>query len=81
VEAIFFGGKGNDLLVGNVTDDVLVGGPGKDLLVGGGGNDVLIQGSHVPRGSPAGVLLGSLLRTSDDHDAGRLRDDVLDEDD
>ncbi len=39
-----FGGRGNDVLIGNSEDNVLVGGQGNDTLIGGGGLDHLDGG-------------------------------------
>ncbi|HZN67141.1 MAG TPA: Ig-like domain-containing protein [Tepidisphaeraceae bacterium] len=48
----FFGGPGDDVLVGSAFADVLVGGPGNDLMTGGGGRDLVIggEGSDTVRG-------------------------------
>jgi Ca2+-binding RTX toxin-like protein len=40
----FYGGDGNDLLVGSIRDDVLYGDNGDDRLIGGVGNDLLWGG-------------------------------------
>jgi Ca2+-binding RTX toxin-like protein len=42
--AFFYGGEGNDHLVGAPSDDILDGGPGNDILTGNGGDDVLVSG-------------------------------------
>lgn len=41
----FFGGEGNDMLVGGRRGDVLVGGAGDDTLIGGAGRDIIIGGA------------------------------------
>jgi hypothetical protein len=41
----FFGGAGDDILLGGTSDDLLSGAAGHDLLLGGRGNDLLIGGS------------------------------------
>jgi Ca2+-binding RTX toxin-like protein len=43
-KAFFFGGSGNDRLIGSPNRDLLDGGPGHDRLLGRGGNDTLISG-------------------------------------
>lgn len=44
VEMRFFGGNGDDVLIGTSSDDVLVGDGGNDILQGGAGRDLLIGG-------------------------------------
>ena len=42
---VFYGGAGNDTLVGAEGDDRLNGGGGRDSLLGGGGDDLLVGGA------------------------------------
>jgi Calx-beta domain/RTX calcium-binding nonapeptide repeat (4 copies) len=40
----FFGGEGDDSLIGSLANDIIFGGPGNDILRGGGGDDLLVGG-------------------------------------
>ena len=60
---MFFGGAGNDTLIGGDGNDVLVGGAGADTLMGGFGNDVLIGGAGIDK--VYGGLNGAATNTSD----------------
>lgn len=56
VNAILFGGAGNDKLTGGAGDDRLYGGAGTNTLAGGAGNDVLVtvggNGNNTLTGGP-----------------------------
>jgi len=74
---VFYGGEGNDLLVGSDADDRLFAGPGDDTLNGGLGNDTLYGGAGRDRlEGEAGddVLQGESGR---DHLDGGAGDDRL----
>lgn len=60
---MFFGGAGNDTLIGGNGNDVLVGGAGTDTLIGGFGNDVLTGGAGADK--LYGGLNGATTNTSD----------------
>jgi Ca2+-binding RTX toxin-like protein len=60
----FYGGSGNDRLLGNIGDDMLVGGAGEDALSGGSGNDTLVgdEGADsLSGGAGDDVLVGTSL--------------------
>jgi hypothetical protein len=60
---MFFGGAGNDTLIGGIGNDVLSGGAGNDTLVGNFGNDVLIGGAGVDK--LFGALNGAATNSTD----------------
>ncbi|MGN6546343.1 MAG: hypothetical protein ACTHK7_14915 [Aureliella sp.] len=49
LDAILFGGAGNDRLKGGSGNDVLIGGDGDDALSGDGGRDILVGGKGADR--------------------------------
>jgi phosphodiesterase/alkaline phosphatase D-like protein len=59
IDAILFGGSGNDVLTGGGGNNLLVGGAGNDKLFGGRGRNVEIGGAGTDelRGGPRGDLL------------------------
>ncbi|HMB96273.1 MAG TPA: PKD domain-containing protein [Tepidisphaeraceae bacterium] len=68
----FFGGKGNDILIGGKLGDVLVGGDGNDWLFGEGGVDLLVGGMGRDRldgGAGDDLLVGDALTNQDDPSA------------
>lgn len=64
VEMRFFGGDGNDVLIGTGGDDVLMGDAGNDFIQGGDGRDLIVGGAgtdslHGQEGSD--LLLAAVL--------------------
>jgi Ca2+-binding RTX toxin-like protein len=81
VNAMIFGGSGDNILSGGGGNNVLVGGPGANLLTGGTGRNVLIAGlgaSRVyaaPPGAQVGTAGGSIViggSTNYDHNEQAL---------
>ncbi|HTV67150.1 MAG TPA: M10 family metallopeptidase C-terminal domain-containing protein, partial [Rhizobiaceae bacterium] len=75
------GGKGADLITGNIKNNLLAGGLGNDTLSGGGGNDTLTGGGGADRifGGAGNDMFRFVART--DSGVGVKADTVMDFDD
>lgn len=78
---IFFGGEGDDTLIGGAKADVLVGGAGNDTLNAGGGRDLIIGGDGADTLAGVGgndlLIAGPTVYDADTPDNRRALADLL----